>query len=397
MTQLELSPFFSHLLRLTPHLVELRHRLHAYPELSWQETETTALLLEQLGQAGLDCHVGPTGTGLIADLVVSKGAPFLAFRADIDALPIAEHTDEPRLPRSSVAGVMHACGHDVHTAVALGAALVLAKQPDGLRHNMRFIFEPAEEVAPGGAIDMVRHGAMQDVRAIAALHVDPTLALGRVGIRAGAMTAAVDSFELMIYGSGGHSARPHEAVDPLLLGMQLVSQLYQQIPRRLDARDPCVVSVCRFRAGNAPNVIPDMAEIAGTCRTFSLDVRDGVMELIRQIAEHTVAPAGGRCEMRIQHGSPPILNDGRLAELATEEVTNLLGAEAVHHVERPSMGGEDFSEFLVHAPGLMFRLGTRTDQNQHQLHSSHFVVDDRAIGIGTKVVLALLLRLDREL
>lgn len=395
MSPSELSPLLTELLHLTPRLVEVRHRLHAHPEPAWVETETTALLLGELEAAGYECRVGPTGTGLIADLVTAEGAPFVAHRADIDALPLSDLSEDPRVPRSTIPGVMHACGHDVHTAVGLGAALVFASHRERLRHNLRFIFEPAEEVAPGGAIEMVRHGAMTGVRAITALHVDPQIELGRVGLRPGALTAAVDSFELVIRGRGGHSARPHLAVDPILLGTRVVSELYSTLPRMMDARDPFVITVGRFHAGSAPNVIPDVAEVAGTCRSFDLGMRARALELVRTLASAVVEPAGGALEMRVQQGSPPILNDPRLCAAAEEVVGATLGPEAVVAIDRASMGGEDFSEYLTQAPGLFFRLGTRTDGPVHQLHSSHFVADDRAITIGAKVVVALLARLDR--
>lgn len=397
MTPSELSPLLTELLHISPSLVELRHRLHAHPELSWEENETTALVLAELEGAGLDCRVGPTGTGLIADLVVRPGAPFLAHRADIDALPLADLSEDPRVPRSALRGVMHACGHDVHTAVGVGAALAFARHPGALRHNLRFIFEPAEEVAPGGAIEMVRHGAMAGVQAITALHVDPQIELGCIGLRPGALTAAVDAFELVIRGRGGHSARPHLAVDPILLATRVVGELYGTLPRMIDSRDPFVVTVGRFHAGHAPNVIPDEAEIAGTCRSFDLGVRDRALELVRTLAAAIVEPAGGSLEMRVQQGSPPILNDPAITAAAGEEAARVLGSDSVRAIDRASMGGEDFSEYLVNTPGLMFRLGTRTDGPVHHLHSSHFVADDRAISVGAKVTIALLGRLDRDL
>lgn len=397
MTPSELSPLLTELLHLSPALVELRHRLHAHPELSWEENETTALVLAELEAAGLECRVGPTGTGLIADLVVRPGAPFVAHRADIDALPLTDLSDDPRVPRSTVRGVMHACGHDVHTAVGVGAALAMSRHPGLLRHNVRFIFEPAEEVAPGGAAAMIRHGALADVRAITALHVDPQIELGRIGLRPGPLTAAVDAFELVVRGRGGHSARPHLALDPILLGLRVVQELYTTLPRLIDARDPFVVTVGRFQAGHAPNVIPDEAEIAGTCRSFDLALRERALELIRTLAAAVVEPAGGTLEMRVQHGSPPILNDPAITAAAEQEVERVLGRGSAVPIDRASMGGEDYSEYLVDTPGLMFRLGTRTDGPVHHLHSSHFVADDRAIAVGAKVVVALLTRLDRDL
>jgi amidohydrolase len=372
-----------------PELVALRRHLHQHPELSAQERDTTRALADALSARGLEVRVRPEGTGLIADLWPPGFDPArhrtVALRCDLDALPITEQTGLPFA--SQRAGVMHACGHDMHTACVIGASLGLEAARDALPGRVRLICQHNEEDTPGGADEMVAFGAMDGVDEVLGLHCDPELPLGRVGLKVGALTAAADLFEIQIHGKGGHSARPHHAVDAIFVAAQVAVALYQGLGRLLDARDPAVLAIGAIHAGQAHNIIPAEATLRGTVRTLSHAQRARVEPTLRALLDGVCATWGARGELTLRRGSPPVINDARAVAALRAAAAATLGPDAIHDLPLPSMGAEDFSQYLTVAPGAMFRLGTaRPGQPLHLLHSPRFDPDERALPLGAAIL-----------
>ena len=370
-------------------LVSLRRHLHTNPELSRQEFETSALLKQRLEALGFEVRMRPEGTGLIADLIPPgfdpAKHPTVAIRADMDALPVVELNDEEY--RSQNPGVMHACGHDVHMTCTMGASQALIGLRDRLPGRVRIVYQHAEEVAPSGAAEMVSFGAVEGVDAIIALHCEPELPVGKIGLRVGALTASFDRFDFVIKGEGGHGARPHHCVDPIFVATQLASQLYQLAGRHLDARSPVVLSIGEFQAGFAPNVIPDTARFSGTIRTVANAPRAEMERLMREMADHVCAMHGASYALDLYKGAPAIINHAGVVGVFTEVAQDLLGEGSVYTIPLPSMGSEDFSQYLQHVPGAMFRLGTaKPERDVYLLHSARFDIDERAIGHGARIL-----------
>ncbi len=366
-------------------LVAMRHEIHREPELSGAEHATTARV--EAAFAGLDVRTrrGPGGVGLVVD--AGPPGPRVALRADLDALALDEAVDVPF--RSCVPGVMHACGHDVHTAALVGAARALiAACPE---RPFRFLFQHAEEATPGGALELIADGAMEDVRAIVMLHCDPTRALGRVGVQAGPVTASSDAFTVTLRGRGGHGARPHETQDLVLALAQAIQQVHLAFDRSFDDRSPHVVSVGTVHAGRTShNVIPDRATFGGTIRTVDARTRDGVEAVFRRALGGVAAAWGVEYDLEIRRGAPPVLNDATVAEAIRMAATDALGAEAVELLGPPSMGAEDFGWYLAHAPGALFRLGVGVGA---PLHSAAFQADDQSVLLGARVLARAAVRL----
>lgn len=370
-------------------LIELRRHIHANPELSHKEFKTTALLRERLRHLGLDVRVRSEGTGLIADIVPPGFDPSIhptvGIRADLDALPIEELNDVDY--RSQNPGVMHACGHDVHTTCAYGAGLALHAFDSPLPGRVRLIFQHAEEVAPSGAPQMISFGALDGVDALIGMHCDPQIEVGTVGLRTGALTASFDRFIFEVRGTSGHGARPHNCVDPIYAGVQLANALYNAPGRRMDARDPSVISIGEFHGGAAPNAIPDVARLSGTVRTLSLEQRAKVRPMLQEIAAGVAMMTGTEIDLDLYEGSPPIINHPAVVEHLTRATREILGAPAVYEIPLPSMGSEDFSNFLARVPGAMFRLGTQPPgRDVHLLHTPRFNIDERAIAHGSRIL-----------
>jgi amidohydrolase len=359
-------------------LVSMRHDIHREPELSGAEHATTAKV--EAAFAGLDVRMrrGPNGVGLVVD--AGPPGPRVALRADLDALALDEAVDVPY--RSRVPGAMHACGHDVHTAAVVGAARALVTTcPE---RPFRFLFQHAEEMTPGGALDLIAHGAMRDVTAIVMLHCDPTRALGRVGIQAGPVTASSDAFTVTLRGEGGHGARPHETQDLVLALAQAIQQVHLAFDRAIDDRTPHVVSVGTVHAGRTSNnVIPDRATFGGTIRTVDARTRDRVEPVFRRALGGVAAAWGVEYDLEILRGAPPVLNDAAVAEVIRAAAVEALGAEAVEPMGPPSMGAEDFGWYLAHAPGALFRLGVGVGA---PLHSASFRADDQSVLLGARVL-----------
>ncbi len=368
-------------------LTAARQYLHAHPEPSGQERETTAYVAEALRGAGLEARVGPDGRGLLVDGGPGTGAR-IALRADLDALRIQEASDVPF--RSTRPNLMHACGHDGHTAAVLGAvwALHAAEAAGALPWAVRWrgIFQPAEETGEG-AREMITAGALEGVRGLFSLHMDPSRPVGRIGIRYGALTANCDDLSVCVQGRGGHAARPHESLDPIAAAAQLVTSLYLFVPRAADSADPVVLTIGQFTAGDNANVIPEHALLRGTLRTLSSTARERTKRHIQQLARGIAEASGTRIDLQIRTGCPSVQNDDRFTDTLREAAIGLLGEAALDVIPRPSMGGEDFAYYLQQAPGAMFRLGCASPEaGDAQLHSARFNLDDRSLVIGAKIL-----------
>lgn len=369
-----------------PELVRVRRRLHALPEPSGEEFDTTLFLFQLLKDAGLDPETTPEGRGLFVDLPEQAGVPRIALRADMDALRIQELRESDY--RSQHSGVMHACGHDGHTAVVFGALMALQDIRDAIPFpvNLRAIFQPAEETSQG-AVEMISAGALDGVDAILSIHMDPSRPVGRVGVRHGALTAACDALEVTISGRGGHAARPHESLDPIAAAAQLISSIYLFIPRATDTQDPVVVTIGQIIAGHNPNVIPEQAILRGTLRSLGGEVRERTKNHIRQLARGLAEASGTRIEVSFEPGPQSVRNAPELNDLLQDAASEILGATGVDLIQRPSMGGEDFAFYQEHIPGAMMRLGCASPSaGNAPLHSPMFDLDERALLIGAKIL-----------
>jgi amidohydrolase len=368
-------------------VVAVRRDLHAHPELGWHEVRTTELLRRRLAAAGLSPRVLPTGTGLICD--IGFGDTCVALRADIDALPVPDGVDSPY--RSTVEGVAHACGHDVHTAALLGAGLVLAQMSaEGLLdRRIRLIFEPAEEVMPGGALGVIAAGGLDGVHRIYGLHCDPRLDVGQVGLRVGALTAAADRILVRLTGPGGHTSRPHLTADLVYALATVVTELPAALSRRVDPRAGMSLVWGRITAGSAANAIPSRGEVEGTLRCLDERAWRLTAELIPTLADQLVAPFGVQVETEVTHGVPPVVNDAMTIGVLRTAVEQTLGPSAVAATDQ-SLGGEDFAWYLEHAPGAMARLGVRPIGTEltADLHTPGFDPDEEAIALGTTILTA---------
>jgi amidohydrolase len=365
----------------------LRRDLHAHPELGWNEVRTTEVLRQRLVEAGLSPQVLPTGTGLICD--IGSGDSCIALRADIDALPVPDAVVAPH--RSTVEGVAHACGHDVHTAALVGAGLVLAGMArDGLlERRVRLIFQPAEEVMPGGALGVIAAGGLDGVRRIYGLHCDPRLDVGQVGLRVGALTAAADRILVRLTGPGGHTSRPHLTADLVYALATLVTELPAALSRRVDPRAGMSLVWGRITSGSAANAIPARGEAEGTLRCLDVNAWRLAEELIPSLAAQLAAPFGVEVDTEVTHGVPPVMNDPAAIEVIRTAVGHTLGPAAVAPTDQ-SLGGEDFAWYLEHVPGAMARLGVRPPgpDTAADLHTPGFNPSEDAITLGTAVLVA---------
>ena len=363
-------------------LVDVRRDLHAHPELSWTEDRTAAVLAKHLDEAGLSPRPMPRG-GLLVD-VGSGDGPLVALRADLDALPVDDRTDDPW--SSTVPGVAHACGHDLHATALLGAGLALASVAPRLGGRVRLVFQPAEEIMPGGALMAIEAGALEDVTQMFALHVDPTLDVGTVGLREGPLTGASDHLDVMLSGHGGHTSRPHLTEDLTFALGKLVTELPAVLSRRLDPRAGVSVVWGVIRSGSAVNVIPDTGRAGGTVRMLDGSVWAGAEAVVREVVAQIVEPYGVQPTVTYVRGVPPVVNDHWSTTLLGRAVERSFGASA-HVGTAQSLGGEDFAWYLERVPGAMGRLGTRTPGGPtYDLHQGDLRVDERAISVGATVL-----------
>ncbi|MGA0253016.1 MAG: amidohydrolase [Vulcanococcus sp.] len=369
-------------------LLAIRRHLHAHPELSGNEHQTAALVAGELRKLGWRVQEGVGRTGVLAELGPS-GGPVVALRVDMDALPVEERTG---LPYASLnQGLMHACGHDIHTTVGLGVARILAPLAEQLGGTVRLLFQPAEETAQGAAW-MVADGAMQGVDALFGVHVFPSLSVGTIGVRSGSLTAAAGELEVEVLGEGGHGARPHQSTDAIWIAARVVSGLQEAISRRLDALHPVVVSFGRIEGGKAFNVIADHVRLLGTVRCLDLELHAQLPGWIEETVQAICKGYGGEARVRYRCISPPVHNDPELTQLLADEAVELLGRPQVEWLEQPSLGAEDFAELQRDTPSTMFRLGVAGPKGCTPLHSNTFAADEAAVGVGVEVLSASLLR-----
>jgi amidohydrolase len=364
-------------------LITFRRELHQHPELGYAEHRTTTRLAETLSAAGLEPRRLPSGTGLYCD--VGTGDRVVALRADIDALPLQDVKLVPYA--SAVPGVCHACGHDAHTTVVLGAALALAAGParDG---RVRVIFQPAEEAVPGGALDAIDGGVLKDVERIFALHCDPKLETGRVGLRTGPITAACDRVDVLLSGPGGHTARPHATVDLVYALGRVIADVPGLLSRRADPRHGMSLVWGAVQSGVAPNTIPQHGRVSGTVRMLDRKAWENAADLVRMLVEQVVAPTGATVDVQYAQGVPPVSNDPASTAIFTSGVQAALGPQAVADTEQ-SLGGEDFAWYLGHVPGALARLGVRRADDTGpylDLHQPTFDIDDAALAVGVRVL-----------
>ena len=376
-------------------LVEIRHELHANPELGYQEVETSKRIvgwLEEIG--GLKIRAGLAGgTGILATLETGRPGPVIALRSEIDALPIQEASGLPYASRAP--GRMHACGHEGHMTCLLGSARVLASMRDELCGTIKFIFQPAEE-SGGGGLKMVLDGVMDDprVEAIFALHGWPAIKIGCASTRAGVVMASTDTFRATLLGQGSHGANPHLGHDPIVAAGYVVVALQSIISRTLDPLKSGVVTVGLLHAGTAVNIIPETSNLAGTIRAHDPEVREHLRNQVEQVIRHTAAAHGCRADIELIAGYPMVSNDAKLARLVGDVARELLGPDQFDPDRPPSMGGEDFAYYMAKAPGCIFFIGTcpRDRRDYPPLHTPTYDFSDEAIGTGVRLFCELALR-----
>lgn len=388
--------------RVAPQIIEARHRLHQNPELSNRETGTAELVAAHLRSLGLEARTGVARTGVVALLKGGKPGPLIAVRADMDALPVVEQTDLPfKSTRKDTflgqeVGVAHACGHDIHTSVQLGVASVLSAVKQDLPGSILFIFQPAEEGPPagekGGAALMLEEGLFKEYKptAVFALHSFPELTVGQVGFNPGPTMAAVDQFRIRIKGKQSHGAYPHQSIDPIVVGAEVVMALQTIRSRNLPPLEPSVITVGIFRGGERFNIIPGEVALEGTVRTYKAEIQSEVERRMREILDGITRANGASFELEYQKNAPATVNDPGLAQKVQPLLQRIAGADNVKLVE-PSMGGEDFAYFADEVPGFYYRLGVlKPGTTSGGLHTPTFRGDDTAVPVGIRVMSRLL-------
>jgi amidohydrolase len=374
-------------------IVEWRRDFHMHPELGFKEFRTSAKVAEELEKLGYRVRRNFGRTGVVADLGDDHG-PCIAIRADMDALPILEANEVPY--KSQNDGTMHACGHDSHTAMALGAATLLAQEK--FPGKVRFLFQPSEEIGDeegiSGAPRMIQDGAMQGVNMVIALHVDPAAPVGDIHISDGPSSGGVDSWYGRILGRGGHGAMPHHSVDPFYISAHVIIALNAIVSRRLDPFDPAVVSIGTLNGGFTQNVIPAHVDISGTLRYTEKKVQSQIHDEIKHAFE-LANTLGGGYELKFQIGSPPMINHSEVSKRIESAAVDLLGKEHVTPMPK-GLGAEDFGSFTEIAPGAMFLLGTRIEGDERFLHHPRLDLDERALPIGTAILTETALRFLRD-
>ena len=372
-------------------LVTVRRHLHMHPEVGMNEHETSRFIRQTLEGFGLDVHGPVASTGLYVDIDGRGANGFVGYRADIDALPAQ---DQKRVSyRSQTPNVAHLCGHDAHTAIAIGVALVLHAHRDELEGRARVFFQPNEEGLPSGAPLMIRSGVLEGLDAVYAIHVDPTLDVGRYGLRIGPVTASSDRFDVRVRQEGtGHSARPHEGVDTVWVASQLMNQFYQITDRLTDPRTPAVLTVTKMAGSEAHNVIPKEASFGGTLRTVSPDDRETIRTYMHRAADRMGSLHDAHVELDFQDGSPPVLNDEAAIANVESTIQDAFGEQAIHWIQQSSMGGEDFAHYLDHVPGAFVRVGTASSpETSFPLHHHRFDIDETPLAPTARLMSRVLM------
>lgn len=370
-------------------LVENRRWLHSHAEISFQEKETTEWLCAQLEKIEGLTLSRPTATGVVAILSTGRPGPTVAFRADIDALQMTEAVDVPFASKNPNA--MHSCGHDGHAAVLLNSARILAGMRDELCGELRFIFQHAEEVPPGGAIEMVRAGVVDGVEEVYGLHFTSTMPTGTFGVRSGVLTSATDGFTITVKGKGGHSSMPQLCVDPVVIGAQIVLALQGIISRRVNPREVAVLSVCQVNGGSAYNIIPHTIELIGSVRTFDTAVRESVKTMIEETARGIAQAQGGDIEFAYSYGYDSVVNDPALTEAASAVIAETFGPQAVVPIDT-QMPGEDFCYFHRDCPGFFVEVGAASEEKGITAphHNPLYQLDEDALPLAVEYVTNLL-------
>ena len=365
-------------------VIKWRRYLHKNPELSFHEEKTARFVYETLESFGHLVLSRPTKTSVVARLIGDKPGKVLAIRADMDALPIQEENDFEFT--SNNPGVMHACGHDGHTAMLLGTAKILSGLKDQIHGEVRFLFQHAEELAPGGAQEMVDAGVMDGVDAVIGSHLWSPLEMGKIGVIYGPMMAAPDTFWITIYGKGGHAALPHQTIDSIAVGAQVVTNLQHIVSRNTDPLDQLVISVTQFTGGTAFNVIPGSVQICGTVRSFDESVRDSAPKLMERVVKGITEAHGATYDFKYELGYRPVINDHEITKAMEETIREVFGVETLD-LMKPNMGGEDFSAFQQKAPGSFFYVGAGNHEKEiiYPHHHPRFTIDEDALEYGVKM------------
>ena len=377
-----------------PETIAIRRHLHAHPELSFEETQTSAYICAQLDAMGIAYRKGYVNTGIVAHIYgKAPESKVVALRGDMDALPITEQNTASYCSQNS--GVMHACGHDVHTACLLGAARILTSLKKEFLGTIKLVFQPGEEKLPGGASLMIKAGALESPKASAIFgqHVAPDLEVGKVGFRAGMYMASTDELYFTVHGKGGHAALPHTLIDPVLITAHILTALQQIVSRRCKPGVPSVLSFGKVIANGATNIIPDKVEVEGTFRTMNEEWRSEAHRIMIEVAENTAKSMGGTCEFRVERGYPFLVNDEPLTLLAIDAARNYLGTANVVDLEM-RMTAEDFSYYSQLRPACFYRLGTRNESKgiTSGVHTSTFDVDETSLEIGSGLMAYLAIR-----
>ncbi len=369
-------------------IVDIRHNIHENPELSGREKATKELVKHILIQYGYEVKEYPNHYGITADLITKEGAKMVAIRGDMDALPIVEKTGKPYA--SKIDGIMHACGHDAHTANLLGVAigLKILSEEHTLTGNFRFIFQPSEESKEGGSIDMIADGVLDGVNMILGLHVYPYLPTGQIGYKYGVMMASADIFSIEVYGKSAHGARPHEGIDAILVTSMIVNSLNHIVSRRIDPLHPAVISLGTINGGKASNIICDDVVVTGTVRTINEVVRKNIPEMMEETIKGICKSMGAKYHFNYQFGQPELINNDEVVDILVQEAKQIIGEKNCINLIDPVMGGEDFSEYLKIVHGSFFRLGTGNHEKgtDYSQHNAMFDVDDDALKIGMKIL-----------
>ncbi|HEC45675.1 MAG TPA: amidohydrolase [Epsilonproteobacteria bacterium] len=377
---------FSTINEINKQVITIRQDLHAHPELSGHEEHTKYLVKGILEASGYEIKESDKHFGLIADLKVDENAKTVAIRADMDALPIEEQTGKPYASKEK--GIMHACGHDSHTAIALGTAIAMATHKDDLPGNIRFIFQPSEESKEGGSVEMIEDGALEGVSGIFGLHAYPYLNSGEIGYKYGVMMASADIFTIEIFGKSAHGARPHEGVDAILVTSMIVNSLNHIVSRMIDPLHPAVISLGTIEGGKASNIICDHVLLKGTVRTINEEIRNNIPQMMEASIEGISKSMGAKYKFDYEFGQPELINHDEMVDIIVEEAEKIIGKEKCIDLIDPVMGGEDFSEYLKLVPGAFFRLGTCDEEKKTCVpqHNSRFDVDDDALQVGMKIM-----------
>lgn len=370
--------------RINERVISIRQQIHQNPELGLQEHQTAILVANILKDLGLEVKTGVGQTGVVGLLhgtkATSSAPKVVMLRADMDALSIQETKDVPY--KSQNEGVMHACGHDAHTAWLLGAAMILSEMKDAFSGTVKFVFQPAEE-GLGGAQLMIKDGVLENpkVDAVFGAHVWPTIKSGTIGVKTGPIMAAPTAFEIKITGSGGHASAPHMSVDPIAIGCQVYQSLQTIISRKIDATDSAVLSVTKFNAGTAHNIIPNEMTMSGTIRTFKKEFETEIPKMMEDIISGTVKAHGGTYEFDYKTYYPAVINDEAMTEQVKTSAINLFGEECVEVLEKPNMAGEDFAFYLEKVPGSYFMVGNYNENKgtTAMVHNPNFDVDEDII------------------